>query len=287
MKPIPPLKTLIPFHAVARHLSCTKAAQECCVTHSAISQSIKQLETYLGKPLFDRNKNQYTLNDIGKVYFEHIDAALHSIQSATQHILQPTSPNTIRVNMLCSYAMHWLIPRLHAFQIQYPEIQLTLSSDWQPEHCDYTKYDCAIVYGDHNWPKSRASFLFNDDIALLASPKIMQKKDSAELKYLYVVADKRPDNLTLYHQHFNQAEPCEQQRNYFQNTLQVRQAAIHGHGIMAGNVHFLNGDIESGRLAMVSSTIAKNTKGFYLVSQEGSSKGKQIERFRDWLLSQR
>lgn len=93
MKPIPPLKTLIPFHAVARHLSCTKAAQECCVTHSAISQSIKQLETYLGKPLFDRSKNQYTLNDVGKVYFEHIDAALHSIQSATHLATNITQHN--------------------------------------------------------------------------------------------------------------------------------------------------------------------------------------------------
>jgi DNA-binding transcriptional LysR family regulator len=42
------------FHAAARHLSFTRAAQELCVTQSAISREIGTLEEELGQPLFRR-----------------------------------------------------------------------------------------------------------------------------------------------------------------------------------------------------------------------------------------
>ena len=54
MRKLPPLKSLQAFEAAARWLSFTKAADELFVTPAAISQQIKQLETYLGVELFRR-----------------------------------------------------------------------------------------------------------------------------------------------------------------------------------------------------------------------------------------
>ena len=49
-RPLPPLKALRAFEAAARLQSLTKAANELCVTEPAVSQQIKQLETYLRRP---------------------------------------------------------------------------------------------------------------------------------------------------------------------------------------------------------------------------------------------
>ena len=50
----PPLSTFLVFEASARHLSFRRAAEELHVTPSAVSQQIKNLESYLGVMLFER-----------------------------------------------------------------------------------------------------------------------------------------------------------------------------------------------------------------------------------------
>ena len=51
---LPPLNALRAFEAAARHLSFKKAAVELSVTPTAVSHQIKQLEEFLGFPLFRR-----------------------------------------------------------------------------------------------------------------------------------------------------------------------------------------------------------------------------------------
>ncbi|MGB2119935.1 MAG: LysR family transcriptional regulator, partial [Porticoccaceae bacterium] len=50
---LPPLNALRTFEAAARLSSFTRAADELCVTHGAVSQQIRALEDYFGRPLFD------------------------------------------------------------------------------------------------------------------------------------------------------------------------------------------------------------------------------------------
>lgn len=49
---LPPLNTLRAFEAAARLSSLTDASREMNVTHSAVSQQVKQLEEWLGRRLF-------------------------------------------------------------------------------------------------------------------------------------------------------------------------------------------------------------------------------------------
>ncbi|WP_207832178.1 LysR family transcriptional regulator [Bradyrhizobium quebecense] len=54
MAPLPPLETLRVFEVACRHGSYSEAARELHVTHSAVSQRIRQLEEELGLTLFER-----------------------------------------------------------------------------------------------------------------------------------------------------------------------------------------------------------------------------------------
>ena len=54
MARLPPTAALRAFESAARHLSYTRAADELHVTQSAVSHQIRQLEAWLGAPLFDR-----------------------------------------------------------------------------------------------------------------------------------------------------------------------------------------------------------------------------------------
>lgn len=52
--PQPPFSALRALEAAARHRSFSSAARELNVTHSAVSQAVRRLESELGAQLFER-----------------------------------------------------------------------------------------------------------------------------------------------------------------------------------------------------------------------------------------
>ena len=62
---LPPLHELAAFDAAARHGSFTRAAEELCLTLSAISHRIRRLEATLQTKLFNRNRRSVTLTRAG------------------------------------------------------------------------------------------------------------------------------------------------------------------------------------------------------------------------------
>lgn len=59
------LKHLHVFSSIARNGSLSKAAEECCITQSALSMSLGEMEKQLGAKLFDRTGRRLVLNPLG------------------------------------------------------------------------------------------------------------------------------------------------------------------------------------------------------------------------------
>ena len=49
---LPPFKALVALECVVRHRSVSRAAEELCVTHGAVSKQLALLTDWLGRPLF-------------------------------------------------------------------------------------------------------------------------------------------------------------------------------------------------------------------------------------------
>src|SRR2546428_8507038 len=61
------------FHAVAKHLSFTKAADALFMTQPAVTFQIKQLEEYFSTRLFDRAQGRITLTPAGVIALEYAE----------------------------------------------------------------------------------------------------------------------------------------------------------------------------------------------------------------------
>src|SRR5690554_2765049 len=118
---LPPLKALPVFEAVARLNSFSYAAQELHISQSAVSHHIRQLEDYLGEPLFLRGGRRIALTDEGHQYFEQIGSALSQIERASEQ-LQGNEETLIRLAVYSSFAVSWLIPRMHRLQRLHPQL---------------------------------------------------------------------------------------------------------------------------------------------------------------------
>ncbi|WP_286803986.1 LysR family transcriptional regulator, partial [Marinobacter sp. UBA2498] len=84
---LPPLKALPVFEAVARLNSFSLAADELAVSQSAVSHQIKQLEKYLGEPLFSRGGRSLSLTDQGRQYLDAVSSALLQIERASEQLV--------------------------------------------------------------------------------------------------------------------------------------------------------------------------------------------------------
>src|SRR5512138_3267369 len=81
-----PFPQLQAFLAVARHRSFSAAARELCVSRSAVSQAVRQLEEQLGVVLLVRTTRSVSLTDVGRKLVESAGPALGQVVGALTEI---------------------------------------------------------------------------------------------------------------------------------------------------------------------------------------------------------
>ena len=67
------------FVAVGRRMSVTHAAEDLCLTQSAVSRQVAALETQLGVRLFERGYRSITFTPEGERLFRRADAAVQQL----------------------------------------------------------------------------------------------------------------------------------------------------------------------------------------------------------------
>jgi len=116
------LKQLTVFTATARLEGITKAAQELCLTQSAASQSLKELESILGYELFSRFGRKLAINEQGKDLLNKANQML-----ALQAQIQQPQNNTLQgvLNVAASVTIgSYVMPELLAnFVEKHPLVE--------------------------------------------------------------------------------------------------------------------------------------------------------------------
>src|SRR5216117_1724119 len=117
--------------AVGREQSFTKAAAKLGVSQSALSQTIRQLESRLGVRLLTRTTRSVSLTEAGERLirtvaprFEEIDAELEALNA-----LREKPAGTIRITA-GDHAIHSVLwPKLAKFLPNYPDIKVEVVID--------------------------------------------------------------------------------------------------------------------------------------------------------------
>lgn len=142
-----PLASVRTFAVVARLLSISRAAEQLSVTPSAVSHQIKILETYLGAPLFRREKNKLVLTAVGKQYMAQTSEALSLLLSATKSAKATNQQHILRIAAPPSLSVLWLVERLSRFTTLHPDIDLTLTASSEPPALLHGTFDVGFWYG--------------------------------------------------------------------------------------------------------------------------------------------
>ncbi|MDN3222163.1 LysR family transcriptional regulator [Pseudomonas nunensis] len=123
---VPSLQGLQALVEVADSGSFTQAAQKLCLTQSAVSRQIQQLESHFGVPLFVRSSRSLQLTVEGEQVLASARQILEQLKTLEDRLSPQKRP--FRIRMHVSLAVRWLLPKLNDFYLRYPEISLSIET---------------------------------------------------------------------------------------------------------------------------------------------------------------
>jgi LysR family glycine cleavage system transcriptional activator len=171
MRKLPPLNAIRAFEAAARHESFTAAASELCVTVTAISHQVRQLEAIVERKLFERSGRAVVLTAEGRAIFPLLREGFNHLANAFALAGPPSGGDAITVSTTRAFAERWLMPRLERFNAAFPSIMVHIDATEDVVTLGMQGIDLAVRYGRADRTQ-QASVLFDDCYIAVAAGSI-------------------------------------------------------------------------------------------------------------------
>ena len=287
------------LEAVARHLNFRAAAEELSLTQSAVSRQVQSLEDEVGVPLFLRHTRAVELTSAGAQLLRAVLPSLERIDSAVHQVRRSSGRKSVAISTWASFASMWLIPRLEAFQAEYPDIDIRLDATDTTVDLETSDADIALRYTRPQSAPAGAVRLFGEQLTPVASPWLLKstkplKKgaDLAQFALIEASDTHRHQNLEwltwrrwLIANGLPKLEP--KRWMYFNYAHQIAQAALTGQGLALARMPLVADSLANGDLVEVLPGHRLDTPmAYYLIVGPRSGKRPEIEAFCGWLMMQ-
>jgi LysR family glycine cleavage system transcriptional activator len=289
---LPALSALRAFEAAARHLSFREAGQELCVTHSAISHQVKELERELGGPLFWRRGRRVELTEAGAMLFPVLRDAFARIGEATAYLRHRSGSGELTMQVYVTVASRWLLPRLHRFEAANPELRLRLSTSHRSWDFDAEDADVGMLYREPPlepdlvyWP------LFCAQLIAVANPGLAQGglglRHPAELiNHRLLSVYTAQGDWELWLEAAGVGELRHHRSHLFDSYLLAMEAAIDGRGVAVVPDFVAAPDLRGGRLVQAFPHSVPQRGAWYLACRRERAHDRAILQLRRWLESE-
>ncbi|HAT29656.1 MAG TPA: LysR family transcriptional regulator [Janthinobacterium sp.] len=289
---LPPLDLIRSFVAVGRRLSITAAAQDLCLTQSALSRQIQALEGFLGYRLFLRGHRSIAFTSEGSRLFRGSDAWLDEMGELVAALRPDATAQPVTISASIGVTALWLLPRLGAFQRAAPEVDVRVAAGNRFVDLERENIDLALRYCRPADAAAGALRLFGEELAPLAHPAlgVTAIEDAAQLsRHVLLEFDDaaRPWlqwAAWLRGAGAGKARPRAMLR--FNQYDQVLQAALAGQGVALGRLPLVGALLEEGKLAPASARPRTDVDYAYWLLARGTPVSRHAGLVRDWIVAQ-
>ena len=280
---IPPIQCLATFEALARLRSVTQAADELCVTPSAISHRIKQLEQAIGAKLFGRA--DFSLTSEGSEYLAHVREGLAVLERFPGKD-SAQGKRKLRIAVTPTFARSILMPRLRGFIEAYPEIDLTLQVSIPLLDVVAEDADLMIRFGTGRYADVEHVCVMTDEVTPLAAPHYIREHgpfDTVEdLQGAKLLKSPLEPWRTWFLAHgVDCGEPPE--GSSFNDVGLMCDAAAEGLGIALVRLKLGAPWLDKGALERVSARSVPSPHAHYLCWRTGTMDRWECSAFAEWL----
>lgn len=285
------LQNLNTFATAAQTLSFQAAAAILHVTPSAVSHQIRNLESVLGYPLFERLDKAVKLTHRGQQLYLDITEPLQQIHQASRKALRCTDDLSLALSVAPVFATRWLLPRLKDFRAQYPNVSLSVVATSSIADFRNDPFDAAIRMGSGHWPDTLSTRLFNKCIVAVCHPNLLIKNGGQfgieQLSTQSIIHNASMKGL--WQEWLNSTGlstfPIPTGIEV-PSTAQVLEAISAEEAIGLVDLNFIDQDIKDGRLVYACSHQLSGDDGYFLTYPETLYDRTALQIFKQWLEAQ-
>jgi len=283
------------FVAAAKHLNFTRAAEEVHISPPAISMQIKEIESHLGAPLFNREKKNMYLSPAGEYFLNHARHILQTLNEAEKVIgqLKGDQIEIIKVGII-STAQYFLPQILKMFREKYGEFKIILEVRNREQLIDLLrdgKIDIAVMGLVPKEIDTKIYVIANHPHVFVASANHslskLKKIDPQSLNDFDLITRESGSGTRAHMELFFQDNDI--QPNIIMemsSNESIKQAVIADLGISFVSQHTIASEIKEGVLKILD---VKNTpilRKWHVVTLNPRSLTRSVELLKDFILSQ-
>lgn len=281
---LPPFAAVKAFEAAARHLSFKEAAQELCLSPSAISHQIRALEEYLDTALFERSGNSIALTLTGESYAGKLTGLLDDFDQSTRSITE-TGPRKFSVLCTPGFAARWLVPRLHRLRFG-DRVRLRVSTGAPSLDFATNESDVVIQWADDPVPGLVTEPFMTSSRYPVICPDLKERegiKDPKDLLKLRLMHDEVLDAWTEWFEAAGLDPPKMPRGPVFPNCELATTAAEQGQGVSLAYDMMARGTLASGRLVRLFDAVTMPVVIYSLAYPSARQDDPMIMEFRRWI----
>lgn len=285
---LPPVHALSAFEAAARLGSFAVAAEELCITPSALSHRIRLLEDFVGERLFLRDGRTVTLSEFGRRYLDVVRAALRTLTDfPLPHRSAPAQPR-VKITVPPTFARCLLVPRLAEFTASHPDIVIELFLSVPLYDLSLSESDVEVRFGAGKYPDLVTEKLFEEPTFAVASPQYLEKIGGVDSPAALKKATLLRSALEPWQPWFEVAgldwpEPSTGLR--LDDLGLLLEAVRHGHGVGLTRKHFVQDLLADGAIVRLFDDVELKSPphAYYVVYEQPVRDRPEVAAFIEWL----
>jgi LysR family transcriptional regulator, glycine cleavage system transcriptional activator len=287
---LPSLDLVRGFVAVGRRMSITLAAQDLCLTQSAVSRQVHALEEVLGVKLFARGYRSIQFTGEGERLFRIADVSIQQLQDVIGTLDTRQQRRPVTITLSSGVAALWMLPRLAGLHEQHRAIDVRIAASNRVLDLKAEGIDLAIRYCAEAAAPPGAERLFGEHLLAVCHPSLTAALgEPAEVVRRSVLLEFDDPRRPWMHwaqmlaaAGLSAVRPRAIMR--FNQYEQVIQAAVAAQGVAVGRVALVEPMLADGRLvALPSFGVKEVSKEAYWLIRSASEAHRDVETVALWI----
>lgn len=276
------------FDAVYRSGGISRGAEALHVTPGAVSQQIKQLEAMLGVLLVRKAGREIELTEAGLILAKSLSDLFDRIDAVLDEVTEAGNPKRLRLKVLPTFAIKWLVPRLASFYAAHSDIDIEIATVSKAQELQLDNADFVVRHGTGEWPGLHVDHLFDEVFVPVCSPDMAKTihapEDLLEAQLLHSMM--RPEGWPTWLSAVGLGAAQPTRNVTLANAALCVQAAVNGLGVAMAQRAYVRDDLASGRLVHPLDREVRTEFGYYLLCDPAKADAQPVKLFREWLLSE-
>ncbi|MDX1517047.1 MAG: LysR substrate-binding domain-containing protein [Woeseiaceae bacterium] len=289
-----PLNALRALVAVREAGGIRPAARRLGVSHSSVSRHLREIEKWLGTPLFESRDGARSLEFTaqGEALARASLESLKSLSRAVDAARESRRRNSVILTTTPSVAALWLLPRLPSFQQGYPWVEVSVIAKQRIVDLNNDDADIAIRMGKGPWPGLHCEAFMDDELFPVLGRDLWQKSgkpsDPEQVAEYTLLHDRDPQTpWSAWLDEYVSGKVDARKGPRFDSSDLVLRAAAQGLGMALARARLVADELESGRLVKpFGERHVKLPDAYWIVCAKSTLQRAAIAPVITWLKSQ-